>query len=268
MKNIQDLPIEMRTKIYEHCDDITLLNFGETHVKYINEILRSVSPTRLTRLWFEATRKGLCRWISYIITKGIDINIKDRLGWSALLIATKEGQVLCVESLLKSRVLDLSVTTNFGQTALHIATRFNKLNIVKLLVKSSINLETRDRCGQTALHVACAVDINPEIINILLRAGANINSTSIELYTPLHVAADNGKIKQLKILISAGANLNQVASFDVTALFLAAASGHLPVVRALVDAGADTTVRDRFHRTPLDIAAHNRHFDVVVFLRR
>lgn len=60
--------------------------------------------------------------------------------------------------------------------------------------------------GLTALHQAC-IDGSLEMVNLLLKAGANVNIVDRDLWTPLHAAATCGHFKIVTTLIRAGANL-------------------------------------------------------------
>ena len=52
---------------------------------------------------------------------------------------------------------------------------------------------------------------------LLIDAGANVNTCDIEMLTPLILAATNGNVKCLKLLIAAGANVN-IKTFTLTRL--------------------------------------------------
>jgi ankyrin repeat protein len=108
----------------------------------------------------------------------------------------------------------------------------------------------------TALHWA-AVNGDLELVNMLVRAGANLKAaTRISAATPLLLAAENGHAAVVRALLDAGAEVNAVDTGGTTALMLAAAAGHADALRFLLQRGAEANARDRvMERTALMFAA-------------
>jgi ankyrin repeat protein len=63
--------------------------------------------------------------------------------------------------------------------ALHMAVRDGKVEIVRLLLAHKADLGVRDTYSKTALHVAAANQ--PEIAEMLIRAGADVNAPQLAL---------------------------------------------------------------------------------------
>jgi ankyrin len=61
--------------------------------------------------------------------------------------------------------------------------------------------------AQTCLHLATRLG-NIEIVNLLLKANANVDSTTKDGYSSLHIAAKEGQEEIASLLIDHGANLN------------------------------------------------------------
>ena len=119
---------------------------------------------------------------------------------------------------------------------------------------ASPNLEPAD--GYTCLLTAIeSSDI--EILDLLLKAGANINTEGINGNTPLHKAVIQNDIPKAQLLLDAGANVDQRKSIDgyETPLMEAAFFGHANMVEFLLRSGADPSLKDcMMDRTALDIA--------------
>lgn len=63
--------------------------------------------------------------------------------------------------------------------------------------------------GQTLLHVA-AHEGHVEIVDFLLRCGANLDARNRHGNTPLHCAVVSGREKIVQALVGAGANMDLV----------------------------------------------------------
>jgi ankyrin repeat protein len=80
--------------------------------------------------------------------------------------------------------------------------------------------------------------------------------------TPLLFAARDGVLEAAQVLIDAGANLNTPDPNGLTPLMMAITNGHMPVAQRLVEAGADVRAADWYGRTPLWAAVEIRNLDL------
>ncbi|OBC02711.1 ankyrin repeat domain-containing protein [Gordonia sp. 852002-50395_SCH5434458] len=79
--------------------------------------------------------------------------------------------------------------------------------------------------------------------------------------TPLHYAAVDGDLKELKKLIAAGADVNAREARDWTPLHFAAESLHPEVVEALIAAGAEVDAQNDRGETPLHLTIGRGGYD-------
>jgi len=104
-----------------------------------------------------------------------------------------------------------------------------------------------DISGYTSLMYA-AINNNPEMVQMLLKAGVNEIDTKITTargMTPLMRAALHKNPTTAKILIDAGANVNAQDYNECTPLMYAAINNNRAVVELLLNAGADKNLRSR-----------------------
>ena len=114
----------------------------------------------------------------------------------------------------------------------------------------------------TPLHSA-AKDGDVSEVKALLAKGAEVNAKSNLGYTPLHKAAYGGHLDVVKELLAKGAEVNAKAKYGDTPLHEAAYNGHLDVVNVLLAKGAEVNAKGDYGRTPLHEAASKGHLDVV-----
>ena len=75
--------------------------------------------------------------------------------------------------------------------------------------------------GVTILHIASKENNEPEIIDLLVKSGANVNAQDAEGFTPLHMATIHGNLKIVKKLVDLHADVNIVTTDGKNAAELA-----------------------------------------------
>jgi ankyrin repeat protein len=107
-----------------------------------------------------------------------------------------------------------------------------------------------------------------ELESVLLRSGANPNAYRCRSFgkNALIKAADEGCSEVVDVLVKAGANLDLQCKLGDTALIRAALCGRAEVAKVLADAGANLNLQDKRGYTALNIAAHGGHIAVAKVL--
>lgn len=77
-----------------------------------------------------------------------------------------------------------------------------------LIEKYNFDINSCDNFGDYPLHTASQKNA-PQIANLLIKAGANINQLNKDNLSPLHVAAKN-HVQMIKLLVEHGADVNMV----------------------------------------------------------
>ena len=168
-------------------------------------------------------------------------------------IASVEDVVRCLE---EDRV-EINSRDEVGRTPLHMAAEYNaNPNVIHLLLSAGADINTRTIAGWTPLHVAAQYNANPNVINALLSAGAEVNARNEMDRTPLHVAVFADDPAAIGPLLSAGAEIDVRTRGGVTPLHLASANNQsLVMIEALLSAGAEINAQDADGWTPLHSAA-------------
>lgn len=166
--------------------------------------------------------------------------------------------------LLLEAKADPKLPNNDGFTALHIAAGEGNLNVVASLLAAGADVNSTNHIGLTPLMEASLKKRNwPEglqeqLVQMLLKAGANIKpSTSIP--SPLFFAANKSGPDVINMLIAAGCDVNTTGKNGNTALMIAARSNPNPdSIRALLKAGANVTLKNEKGETALDRVKYNK----------
>jgi truncated hemoglobin YjbI len=136
----------------------------------------------------------------------------------------------------------LGPTRFSGRTLLHFASGAGCLPVVASLLRQGIDPNIQDRGGHTALYRAaneCVAETGPELIKILVRAGADVHTGGgVTRATPLHMAARRGFVEIARTLLDCGAAINARDSKGDTPLQRAINCRKDEVARLLRDRGA------------------------------
>ena len=198
-----------------------------------------------------------------LIEAGADVRVVNDLGTTPLQVACENRSGPTVERLLAAGAPANATLLNGETTLMSCARTGDARSVAALLAHGARVNEVESGHQQTALMWAAAQG-HPEIVRLLLEAGAAVRARSRtyartvvdeqtqragreELNytvqrggsTPLLFAARNGDAASARLLLDAGAEPNDALSDGMSALTLAAHSGHSAVGIALLEAGAN-----------------------------
>lgn len=162
----------------------------------------------LEKQFFDALDDNNIDIVNDLIARGVNVNAKNEIGRSALLIAITKK--LYVE-------------------------KKNYTDIIKLLIKSGADVNEIDRHKVSLLMKAIENDNDKDIIDILIKAGADVNKLDKYDNTALMISSRRNDIDITKMLIEAGADVNKVNKNDATALTFARSRN---IANILINAGA------------------------------
>ena len=109
-----------------------------------------------------------------------------------------------------------------------------QMNIVEYLLEKGATVDQKDKDGYTALYSAL-VDNRLDIVRLLLESGAdpNVQPYSINHVFPLYGAAQGNLPEMCELLLSFGANLDQKMAHGHTSLDVAIDLNHTETIRVL-----------------------------------
>jgi ankyrin repeat protein len=132
------------------------------------------------------------------------------------------------------------------------------LGEVRRLLDSGVDVNSRNKGGQTALHWA-ALRGHAAAAELLVSRSAEIDANDRHGTTPLHLAARTGRSTVLEMLVSHGADVRARDEHDGTALHLAALGGHASVAGILLNAGAEIDSKNQEGFSPLMVSVSKKH---------
>jgi len=184
--------------------------------------------------------------------------VSQQAGLSEIMQALYHRQTEVVNELLASGVkLNVYEAAGTGQT--------ERLKELIAADPSLVNSYSHD--GFTPLGLAVFFG-NPETVDALIEAGADVNLPSREAMkvTPLASASAARELEIARTLIAHGANVNARAANDFTPLHEAAASGKIDFAQLLIQHGADVNAKATDGKTPLDYARDHNRDEMVTLL--
>ncbi|BDG76861.1 hypothetical protein wHmcTK_13400 [Wolbachia pipientis] len=117
---------------------------------------------------------------------------------------------------------------------MHLATKNSHLDVLEKLIKEGANVNERNKYGNIPLHWAASYG-RLSIVEELIEKGADINAKNNNGNTPLHWAVKSSHLEVAKFLISNHADVNAKNKDGWTSLHFAAAYGNLNIVKLILD---------------------------------
>src|SRR3990172_1434828 len=147
--------------------------------------------------------------------------------------------------------------------ALFMAAKLGFYRLIPDLVARGADMNDKDDCGNTPLHVA-ARDGKIDAIRVLVKdCQADVNAKDNYGDTQLHWAARYGQVDVIRVLVNeCRADVNAKDNYGYTPLHWAARYGQVDAIRVLVnECRADVNAKDNYGQTPLHKAALGGLFD-------
>lgn len=142
-------------------------------------------------------------------------------------------------------------TSQFHRDLLAASARGNEERVRSVLKEGTPWNSSKDQAAlRKALQKASARD-NLNIIDLLLRKGAEVDAQSEDEFPALFRAAQSGQTAVLVELLSQGPDLEARDRNGQTSLFVASVRGYGDIVQLLLTRGAAVDAQDKDERTPL-----------------
>lgn len=156
--------------------------------------------------------------------------------------------------------MDINAKTLPFVRPLTIAIKKRNLNLVQLLLEHNADVNLTSKDGSTPLHLAILEDAL-EIVKLLLnkRYKCETSHCMHDVGTPLILACSMNNYHVVEMLVQHGAAVNQVGDVGQTALQCACKQDNINIVRLLLEKGAEISPKGQQGPSPLQTANQDIH---------
>jgi len=215
-----------------------------------------------------------------LVRAGANVNAANDFRITPLSLACTNGSAALVELLLKAGAHPNTPIAT-GETPIMTCASSGSADAVRMLVAREADVNAKQPSqNQTALMWAAA-EHHPNVVGMLIEAGADLQAHTRKGFTALHFAAREGDLESTRLLLAAGVNVNirsqpdpseqgrggregpggggatggsSEASAGSTPLLVATVRGHVSLALFLLEQGADPNIGEAGF-TPLHWAA-------------
>ena len=224
--------------------------------------------------------------IKHLAAKGANVNARNRLGKTPLLLALENRRPAAVKLLLELKA-DVNLADNDGMCPVIKAAWNGDLETLKTLIEqhgAALNVQTKsqrftpllyaainkhlpvvqyllsknlgaDQLKGALLYLSSHGGQDTAAAKMLIDNGADVNAQDFKGNTPLHNSAANKNRNLAILLLNAKADVNAVNKEGKTPLFNAAGRQDASMVELLLKNGADKAIADKKGKTAKDYAA-------------
>jgi ankyrin repeat protein len=216
----------------------------------------------------KAAWEGDIERVEELIASGADVESWSNLGshsHTPLMYAVYKGHYEIAEMLIEAGA-DVNAAHDTTHTVLYHALESYQVSpvVIQLLVDEGVRMDYTPLLWAMESPVSNEI---PQILAILIEAGADVNKRDRNGTTVLINAVKSRKIECVDTLLRFDADIDATdESTGRSALAWAVAMSAPKTVQRLIEAGADLRVRDESGNTPLMIAKSNGSEEIVKLL--
>ncbi|MBR1601255.1 MAG: ankyrin repeat domain-containing protein [Alphaproteobacteria bacterium] len=190
------------------------------------------------------------------IAQGFDVNSRDKDGNTPLYIALRQKRLEIAKKMIDAGADVNAPSAQNGMTPLIIATSMaDRLQIKATEIMNSSEGYAQSRANEIKLkkYIMHQMNIAQKMLIMLIEQGADINQET-PMGTPLISAVSNAwNTDLIDILIKSGANVNARDRKGRTALFYGEIFGGDTISTKLLAAGADVDIKDNSGKNYLEV---------------
>ena len=201
-----------------------------------------MSEKQLVTEFLTAAVRGDTATLKKCLGQGVEINVTNRQGRTAVTIASLNQQYDCVALLIEAGAdINLQDETCFNPFLLSCLN--NDLRLLRLVLPAKPDLARLTRFGGVGITPASEKGHVEIVRELLAHTEINVNHTNFLGWTPLleAIVLNDGAEKQqeiVQLLLEHGANPHMTDKYGKTPLELANEKGFREIAQLLINAGA------------------------------
>lgn len=237
--------------------------------QYLVEDLK-IKPTVLSKnkesvLHFIAKKENQSAIVTYFLSKGVEVNVADAEGNTALMYATA-GRDATLVNLLLEKGVKVNEANAKGETAIFQAVKSGSVDVINALLNKNASLTVLDKDNHdVAYHLVQNFraprggnDDFLDKLNLLKSKGVSLQAAQKDGNTLYHLAVAKNDLNLVKKLEGLSININAKNAEGLTALHKAAlVAKDDALLKYLVSQNADKSIKTDFDETAYDIAKEN-----------
>ncbi|MEH0153509.1 ankyrin repeat domain-containing protein [Limibacter armeniacum] len=182
--------------------------------------------------------------VDYFISKGLDLDSKDKDGNGAFYYAAKTGNTEMMDILIEKGV---KYTNSNAMIAASKGTRrsSNPLSVFEYLEKKGLQANVVTKEGETPLHLLAGKAKDTDVIRYFIGKGVDVNKQDKDGNTALINAAGRNNLKVVSFIVEKSKDINASNKDGETALTNAVKGNKGEVVSYLISKGAEVNHKDK-----------------------
>lgn len=155
----------------------------------------------------------------FLALEGVDLNVQDKLGHTALSLATSSNNISGAKMLIDCyHDIDVNLPDRKGITPLHNAISKCELEMIQMLLQSGADPNQKDKDGVSPLLLACRTN-SCAVLTALIEANGDINSADKRGRTPAIWCCRQGASAKLELLLRHDVDLTKIDKIDQMSAF-------------------------------------------------
>ena len=219
----------------------------------------------LTALHFSAGY-GSYELLRYFADMGVDIHLKNNIGYNCLHIAALNGHLNLCKILIDKHKFDIHMAENVGLTALHFSAGYGTYELLRYFADMGVDIHLKSNSGLNCLHIA-TYQGHLNLCKILIdKHNFDIHVATNGGWTALHYSAKYGSYELLRYFADMGVDIHLKTNNGWNCLHIAALKGHLHLCKILIDKhNFNIFMPTNDNRLPLHCSAENGSFELFLY---
>ncbi|XP_069972152.1 transient receptor potential cation channel subfamily A member 1 homolog isoform X2 [Penaeus vannamei] len=215
-----------------------------------------------------AAQSGHAAAVQALLDLGANERAMDKLDKTALYLSAEHGKLEALQVLTESeRGRDLlNFPDCYGRPPLHVAVSCGNMAVLEMLLKAGAEVYKKNEEQDTILHLAARKGYTGIVRELVVECRSMLDAENEDLDTPLHLACKFGHEEVVKVLLESGSDVGDTNAACATPLHLAAEKGHAECCRMLLQHGAHIDSFNKDNKTPLLLAVLGSHVGVTRLL--